>query len=87
MPPGPRAPDTSGGTAWHWDSDLDIASIGSAGYLEALDVHNGALSVVKGSHRLDEGPVVTDQAGDGSEVIGEAIDTRPGDIIAFDERF
>jgi hypothetical protein len=40
-----------GGTAWHRDLELDLASAGFASYLEPLDASSGALRVVKGSHR------------------------------------
>lgn len=66
-----------GGTGWHRDSDLDIASIGFAAYLEPLDETNGALRVDGGSHRAG-----TMEAVDGT---GHAVATEPGDVIAFDE--
>jgi hypothetical protein len=74
-----------GDTAWHRDSDLDVATIGFAGYLEALGEHDGALRVWTGSHRAgsiesSEGPPA------GDRVTGRSVDTEPGDLIVFDER-
>jgi hypothetical protein len=65
----------AGSTAWHRDSDLPLASVGFAGYLEPLDGPNGALRVRRGSHR----PMPAGAAD------GDPIATVPGDIIAFDE--
>jgi Phytanoyl-CoA dioxygenase (PhyH) len=73
-----------GGTQWHRDSELDVASVGFAGYLEPLGAHNGALRVRPGSHHAasDQSP-----AGMPDDLMaGEAIATEPGDLIAFDER-
>jgi hypothetical protein len=39
-----------GGTSWHRDSDMDLASVGLAEYLEPLDAQSGALRVICGSH-------------------------------------
>lgn len=74
-----------GGTRWHRDSDLDVASVGFASYLEPLDSQNGALRVLRGSQWADATDMAFGMAVDGSETAGEAIATMPGDIIAFDE--
>src|SRR5262245_46189075 len=42
-------------TPWHVDSDLPVASIGLAAYLEPLTAENGAIRVLPGSHRSDLG--------------------------------
>jgi hypothetical protein len=65
-----------GGSDWHRDSELDVASMGFVAYLEPLTAGSGALRVQPGSH-TDATAVAT---GDGT-----ALDTRPGDVIAFDE--
>ncbi len=74
-----------GGTAWHRDSDLDVASVGFASYLEPLEAHSGALRVLKGSHRSNSAKLPVDTTMDGSRPAGQAIATMPGDVIAFDE--
>jgi len=75
-----------GGTSWHRDSDLTIRSIGFAGYLDALDAGNGALRVMKGSHRSTTGDGLDDRLIGDPDTAGETIATQPGDIIALDER-
>jgi hypothetical protein len=70
-----------GDAGWHHDSDLDMASLAFAAYLEPLDAGNGALRVRPGSHRRPEAADVIDH---GSE--GVALPTEPGDVIVFDER-
>ncbi|HLM64349.1 MAG TPA: phytanoyl-CoA dioxygenase family protein [Acidimicrobiales bacterium] len=65
----------SGATAWHRDSEVDVDSIGCVAYLEPLRAGTGALRVVPGSHR---DPSL-------GESLAEAIETVPGDVIAFDE--
>jgi hypothetical protein len=67
-----------GDAGWHHDSDLDVASLAFAAYLEPLDPATGALRVRPGSHLR---PDATDGDGD-----GVAIPTAPGDVIVFDER-
>lgn len=74
-----------GGTEWHSDSDLDIASLGFVAYLEALDADNGALRVISGSHRPESlSPTHAAVAGL-SALSGQAVSTEPGDVIVFDE--
>ncbi len=73
-----------GETAWHRDSDLDVASLGFVAYLEPVHSDDGALRVLPGSHRhrprrAPHG-IPTRAA-----TLGEAIETEPGDIIVFDE--
>jgi hypothetical protein len=67
-----------GGTPWHRDCDMDVASVGLAAYLEPLDAHSGALRVIHGSHLSVTGTP-------SREVVGSAVSTMPGDVIAFDE--
>ncbi|MGA8371272.1 MAG: phytanoyl-CoA dioxygenase family protein [Acidimicrobiales bacterium] len=86
-----------GGTAWHRDLELDLASAGFASYLEPLDASSGALRVVKGSHRaplpefpdgmpLPEGtPLLEGMPQESNNRHGEAIETEPGDVLVFDE--
>lgn len=64
----------SGESPWHRDAVDAVGSIGFAAYLEPLRAENGALRVVPRSHRADlSAPDV-------------AVETEPGDVIAFDER-
>jgi hypothetical protein len=67
-----------GGTSWHRDSDMDVASVGLAAYLEPLDAGNGALRVIGGSH-------LSRTATPSPDDVGVAVSTMPGDVIAFDE--
>ncbi len=67
-----------GGTAWHRDSNLDVASVGFAAYLEPLDGDNGALRVARASHLSATTPSDPDE-------VAEPVSTLPGDVIAFDE--
>jgi hypothetical protein len=62
-----------GESATHSDSDVNIPSIGFVAYLEPLQAGRGALNVVPGSHR---GAPATKAL---------ALETQPGDIVAFDE--
>lgn len=64
-----------GESDWHTDSDLDIPSIGFVAYFEPLRGGRGALEVRPGSHRTDVG----------QEHAAFAVETEPGDVIAFDE--
>jgi hypothetical protein len=57
---------------WHVDSDLPIDSVGFVAYLEQLTASTGALRVRPGSHRGETG----------DEVV---VETRPVDLVAFDE--
>jgi phytanoyl-CoA dioxygenase PhyH len=80
-----------GGTPWHRDSPLDLASVGFAAYLEPLQADSGALRVLPGSHRHDFGGAVQAYLaalGADSPALalpGFPIVTEPGDVIAFDE--
>jgi Phytanoyl-CoA dioxygenase (PhyH) len=75
----------AGATAWHRDSELDVATIGFVAYLEPLTVDRGALRVLPGSHR---GRTTESPTGlpDEDRVVGRALETEPGDVIVFDER-
>jgi ectoine hydroxylase-related dioxygenase (phytanoyl-CoA dioxygenase family) len=66
-------------TAWHRDSEHDIASVGVVAYLEPLHGATGALRVVPGSH-ADRDRALPDGAAGGT-----ALETVPGDVIVFDE--
>ncbi len=74
-----------GGTSWHRDSELDVATIGFAAYLEPLEAHNGALRVLPGSHQVGAADSPRGLPDDVAAA-GRAVETEPGDVIAFDER-
>jgi hypothetical protein len=75
-----------GAAAWHNDSDRDVASIGFLAYLEPLDVDNGALRLIPGSHRREFGDALrTYLAVSTSTLPGHVVPTTPGDVIVFDE--
>ena len=86
------------GAAWHRDSDRAIPSVGFAAYLEPIRAGTGALRVLPGSQRADLGEAVAEylagrrQDSTGlpadtwvSALPGFAVETNPGDVIAFDE--
>jgi hypothetical protein len=75
-----KAVEYHGGSDWHRDHDLDVASVGFACYLEPLDAATGALRVVPGSHRSPRAPAPA--AGPADD---HAVATEPGDVIVFDE--
>ncbi|MDQ1461915.1 MAG: hypothetical protein QOI08_3399 [Actinomycetota bacterium] len=66
-----------GGSEAHRDSEIDVASVGFLAYLEPLTAGSGALRVRPGSH--------VSSASDTSDALTEAVETRPGDVIALDE--
>jgi hypothetical protein len=70
-----------GSSGWHSDSELDVPSIGFVAYLESLGAENGALRVRPGSHHMR----ATDAFAADPVADGEALETEPGDVIAFDE--
>jgi hypothetical protein len=81
-----------GSTGWHADSTRDVASVGFAAYLSPLARESGALRVLPGSHRGELGlqtaaylAQLGSAAGAVDALPGVALETRPGDIIAFDE--
>lgn len=78
LPVRAKAVEYHGGSGWHRDSELDVASVGFACYLDPLTGDTGALRVVPGSHRDGRPPT-------GSPADGCAVDTAPGDVIVFDE--
>ena len=73
-----------GDTGWHRDSDRALPSLGFLAYLEPLKSGTGALRVLPGSH-LDPGVAVPPSYGGDIPVSGHAVETEPGDVIAFDE--
>lgn len=74
LPVRAKAVEYHGASSWHRDSELGVASVGFACYLEPLTGDSGALRIVPGSHRHTQAS--------GPEV---AIDTAPGDVIVLDE--
>lgn len=75
LPVRAKAVEYHGGSGWHRDSDLPVASLGFACYLEPLTAATGALRLVPGSHRDP------DPSPDGAV----AVETEPGDVIVFEE--
>jgi hypothetical protein len=74
LPVRAKAVEYHGGSTQHRDSDLRLASVGFACYLEPLTASTGALRVVPGSH-----------LGDPADRAEVAVETEPGDVIVFDE--
>ncbi|MDB4985538.1 MAG: hypothetical protein JWN04_716 [Myxococcaceae bacterium] len=80
-----------GSTSWHTDSSRPVASVGFAAYLDPLNVENGALRVLPGSHRGEYGSIVAaylTSLAPGAAIESlpaVAVATEPGDVIAFDE--
>ncbi len=73
-----------GDTGWHRDSDRPLATMGFLAYLEPLTTQTGALRVVPGSHADLSVPLPMGFEG-GPAGPGQAIETEPGDVVAFDE--
>jgi ectoine hydroxylase-related dioxygenase (phytanoyl-CoA dioxygenase family) len=67
-------------TAWHRDSEHNLASVGVLAYLEPLDGATGALRVLPGSH-VDHDRALPE----GTAPAGTALETVPGDVIVLDE--
>jgi hypothetical protein len=65
-----------GDSAWHSDSDLNIPSAGFVAYLEPLRRGCGALEVLPGTHTRTSSTRTRESV---------ALETQPGDIVAFDE--
>ena len=61
-----------------------LATMGFLAYLEPLTTRTGALRVMPGSHACLSVPLPTSFEG-GPAGPGQAIDTQPGDVVAFDE--
>jgi hypothetical protein len=86
-----------GETNWHSDLfDCREHFFKIAFYLEPLDAGNGCLRVIPGSHRTGEpfANVLDQQLCHQPELLGihgsqipyVALDTRPGDVVCFDQR-
>ncbi|GDX82829.1 hypothetical protein LBMAG42_46400 [Deltaproteobacteria bacterium] len=98
LPVRAKGVEYQGSSQWHRDSDGAWPSIGFAAYLEPLRGPTGALRVIPGSHVGEFAASVARYIGvtpsaashDGEarveRVPARAIDSDPGDVIAFDER-
>jgi Phytanoyl-CoA dioxygenase (PhyH) len=73
-----------GDTGWHRDSTDALPTMGFLAYLEPLTAHSGALRVLPGSH-ADLATALPTTCDHGPLAPGQAIETEPGDVIAFDE--
>jgi hypothetical protein len=73
-----------GDTGWHRDSENSLATMGFLAYLEPLRTRTGALRVLPGSHE-DLSVTLPPSFGSDNDVSDHAIQTEPGDVIAFDE--
>jgi hypothetical protein len=87
LPTRAKAVRYSGDTSWHTDSNLPIASIGFAAYLEPLGPGSGALRVLPGSHRPEFSEAIRALGtGIAAETLpAHVVATEPGDMIVFDE--
>jgi ectoine hydroxylase-related dioxygenase (phytanoyl-CoA dioxygenase family) len=83
-----------GASVWHRDSELPVDSIGVVAYLEPLDATSGALRVLPGSHHHSYATALAQELSRRGEpqgvetdggFAGTPLETRPGDIIVFDE--
>src|SRR5262249_52452114 len=66
----------AGESPWHRDASDDVTSIGFAAYLEPLRADTGAFRVMPRSHLVP----------DATPGEGYAVETAPGDVIAFAEK-
>ena len=71
---------------WHNDTGIAVRGVKLVAYLEPLDADTGALRVLPGSHRLPDAALghLHSPEVDVPDVPGHAIETEPGDVIAFD---
>jgi hypothetical protein len=71
---------------WHNDTGIGIRGVKFVAYLEPLTADTGALRVLPGSHRLEDGALGHLYSLDlhVREVPGQVLATEPGDVIVFD---
>jgi hypothetical protein len=70
---------------WHDDDGIGVHGVKLATYFGELDGANGALRFVPCSHLTDGRPLLRAYQRAGyQEVPGVIVDSRPGDVIAFD---
>ena len=70
---------------WHDDNGIGVHGVKLATYFGELDGANGALRFVPCSHHSDSRPLLRAYQRAGyAEVRGVVVDSRPGDVIAFD---
>jgi hypothetical protein len=71
---------------WHNDSGIAIRGVKLVADLEPVAAGDGALRVLPGSHRLPAGAVrhLRSPDVDVPDVPGQVLETKPGDVIAFD---
>ncbi|MDQ3640170.1 MAG: phytanoyl-CoA dioxygenase family protein [Actinomycetota bacterium] len=92
VPTLPIATCFTSNAGWHNDHGPDVAGVKFLAYLEARTADTGALRVLPGSHTPDFDRLLRaywsqDPAASGFEgwpVPGVALDTAPGDVVAFD---
>jgi len=69
---------------WHTDVGPGIPVLKVATYLETLDAGNGALRVLPGTHLIDRHRLGVLHRLNPHQVPSHVIESRPGDLIAFD---
>jgi Phytanoyl-CoA dioxygenase (PhyH) len=70
---------------WHNDDGIGVRGVKFATYFERLDATSGALRFVPCSHHLDaQRSLCAHQRAGYQEYPGVAVETSPGDVIAFD---
>jgi hypothetical protein len=70
---------------WHNDDGIGVRGVKFATYFDPLDTTSGALRFVPCSHHPDaQRSLCAYQRADYGEYAGVAVETSPGDVIAFD---
>ena len=70
---------------WHNDDGIGVRGVKFATYFDPLDATNGALRFVPCSHHTDaQLPLRAYQGAGYEDYPGVVVETRPGDVIAFD---
>ncbi|MHB8504916.1 MAG: phytanoyl-CoA dioxygenase family protein [Acidimicrobiales bacterium] len=72
-----------GEAGWHNDDGIGVSGVKFATYFEPLHAGNGALRFLPGSQKAEETARLV-AARPGPKVAGFAVDTQPGDVVAFD---
>ena len=74
-----------GEAGWHNDDGIGVRGVKFATYFEALSASNGALSFVPCSQHPDaQSALCAYQRARREEYPGVAVETQPGDVVAFD---
>jgi hypothetical protein len=69
---------------WHVDVGPDVPALKVAVYLDTLDARNGALRVIPATHLIPQGELGALHRMNPHQVPCHVVESKPGDVIAFD---